>query len=126
MHSWTDDSSGCKYRQINCKNHLGMHQSMPFKYLKIKILRPFSVTHLLITYTSRFNGPLSQTTWMSRYQKGRTNLDFTEAKDRSGSDISGSMQVCTSLLTDNHTNTPPLVFFRLDALPAAQPTASKH
>ena len=31
------------------------------------------------------------------------------------------MQVCTSLQTDNHS-----VFYRPDALPAAQPTASKH
>ena len=39
----------------------------------------------------------------------------------------GSMQVCTSLQTDNHASTPPLKFFyRPDALPAAQPTASKH
>jgi len=36
------------------------------------------------------------------------------------------MQVCTSLQTDNHTSTPPLSFYRPDALPAAQPTASKH
>jgi len=36
------------------------------------------------------------------------------------------MQVCTSLQTDNHASTPPLVFYRPDALPAAQPTASKH
>ena len=27
---------------------------------------------------------------------------------------------------DNHASTPPLVFYRPDALPAAQPTASKH
>jgi len=34
------------------------------------------------------------------------------------------MQVCTSLQTDNHTNTSPLiVFYRPDALLAAQPTA---
>jgi len=26
-----------------------------------------------------FNGPLSGTTRVSRYQKGKTNLDFTEA-----------------------------------------------
>jgi len=30
------------------------------------------------------------------------------------------MQVCTSLQTDNHANTPPLVFYRPDALLAAQ------
>jgi len=36
------------------------------------------------------------------------------------------MQVCTSLQTDNHANTSPLSFYGPDALPAAQPTASKH
>ena len=36
------------------------------------------------------------------------------------------MQVCTSLQTDNHASTPPLSFYRPDALPAAQPTASRH
>jgi len=36
------------------------------------------------------------------------------------------MQVCTLLQTNNHTSTPPLCFYRPDALPAAQPTASKH
>ena len=39
---------------------------------------------------------------------------------------SGHMQVCTSLQTDNHASNPPLSFYRSDALPAAQPTASKH
>jgi len=28
--------------------------------------------------------------------------------------------------TDNHASIPPLSFYRLDALPAAKPTASKH
>ena len=28
-----------------------------------------------------FNGPLSRTTRVSRYQKGKTNLDFSEARD---------------------------------------------
>ena len=36
------------------------------------------------------------------------------------------MQVCTSLQTDNHTSTPPLIFYRPDAHPVAQPTSSKH
>jgi len=30
------------------------------------------------------------------------------------------------LETDNHTNTSSLNFYRLDALPDAQPTVSKH
>ena len=31
-------------------------------------------------YTHLFNGPLSGTTQVSRYQKGQTNLDFTDAR----------------------------------------------
>ena len=34
--------------------------------------------------------------------------------------------ICTLLQTDNHASTSPLRFYRPDALPAAQPTASKH
>jgi len=65
---------------------------------------------------------------VSRYQKGTTNLDFTEARDSEWQwHQLGHMQVCTSLQRDNHVRTPPLKFFyRPDALPAAQPTASNH
>ena len=81
----------------------------------------------LQTHTPPFNGPFSGTTRVSRYQKGKTNLDFTEARDSEWQwHQLGHMQVCTSLQTDNHANTPSLSFYRPDALPAAQPTASKH
>jgi len=65
---------------------------------------------------------------MSRYQKGKTNLDFTGARDSAWQwHQLEHMQVCTSLQTDNHASTSLLkVFYRPDALPAAQPTASKH
>jgi len=33
------------------------------------------------THTHPFNGPFSGTTRVSRYQIGKTNLDFTEARD---------------------------------------------
>jgi len=49
---------------------------------------------------------------VSRYQKGKTNLDFTEARDSKWQCHQlGYVQVCTSLQTDNHTSTPPLSFF---------------
>ena len=64
-------------------------------------------------------------TRVSRYQKGKTSLDFTEANEWQRHQL-GHMQVCTSLQTDNHADTSPLSFVRPDALPAAQPTASKH
>ena len=80
------------------------------------------------THTHPFNGPLSGTTRVSQYQKGKTNLDFTEARDSEWQwHHLGQMQVCTSFqITDNHASTPHSVFYRPDALPAAQPTASKH
>jgi len=47
-----------------------------------------------------FNGPLSVTTWVSRYQKGKTNLDLLEQEIVSGGSgyQLGHMQICTSLL----------------------------
>jgi len=36
------------------------------------------------------------------------------------------MQICTFTQTHNHASIPPLGFYRPDALPATQPTASKH
>jgi len=49
---------------------------------------------------------------VSRYQKGKTNLDFTEARDSEWQwHPLGHMQVCTLLQTDNHASTPPLSFF---------------
>jgi len=64
---------------------------------------------------------------VSRYQKGKTNLDFTEARDSEWQwHQLGHMQVCTSLQTYNQASTPSLSFYRPDALPVAQPIASKH
>ena len=78
-------------------------------------------------HTHPFNGPLSRTTRVSRYQKGKTNLDFTRARDSEWQwHQLGYMQVCSSLQTDNHANSSPLSFYGPDALSAAQPTASKH
>jgi len=71
-----------------------------------------------------FNGPLSGTTRVSRYQKGETNLDFTEATDSEWQwHQLGHMQVCTSLQTDNHTSTPPLSFLQAGC-PSCRPTNS--
>jgi len=40
---------------------------------------------------------------VSQYQKGKTNLDFTEARDSEWHwHQLGHMQVCISLQTDNH------------------------
>ena len=48
---------------------------------------------------------------MRWYQKGKTNLDFTEARDNEWQwHQLGHMQVCTLLQTDNYASTPPLSF----------------
>jgi len=67
---------------------------------------------------------LSRTTRVSRYQKGKTNLDFTEARDSEWQwNQLGHMQVCTLLQTDNHTSTPPLCFLQARC-PSCRPTNS--
>ena len=61
---------------------------------------------------------------VSRYQKGKTNLDFTEAGDSEWQwHQLGHMQVCTSLQTDNHASTPPLGFLPAGC-PSCRPTNS--
>ena len=53
------------------------------------------------------------TTRVSRYQKGKTNLDFTEASDSEWQwHQLGHMQIYSSLQTGNHANTPPLSFLQ--------------
>ena len=65
--------------------------------------RPSTV--LFIHTSIPFNGPFSGTIRVSRYQKGKTDLDFTEARDSEWQwHQLGHMQVCTSLQTDNHNN----------------------
>jgi len=61
-----------------------------------------SITHTH-AHTHTFNGILSRTTRVGQYQKGQTNLDFTEARDSEWQwHQLGHMQVCTSLQADNH------------------------
>ena len=75
-------------------------------------------------HTHPFNGPLSGTTWVSQYQKGKTNLDFSEARDSEWQwHRLDHMQVCTSLQTDNHANTSLLSFLQAGC-PSCHPTNS--
>ena len=73
------------------------------------------------THTHPFNGPFSGTTQVGRYQKGKTNLDFTEARDSEWQwHQLGHMQVCTSLQTDNHASTHKFFTDRMPFLPPNQ------
>jgi len=62
---------------------------------------------------------------------GKTSWDLNEARDAGvlgwqWHQLDHTQTICTSLQTDNHTNTSSVNFSRPDALPDAQPTLSKH
>ena len=91
-----------------------MHLHHCFLYMKVQ------------QHNTPFNGPLSRTTRMSWYLKGKTSLDLLKRKIVSGSGISWAVcksAPCPRQITTaapHHSN-----FYRLDALPAAKSTASK-
>ena len=61
---------------------------------------------------------------MGRYQIGKTNLDFTEARDIEWQWYQlGHMQACTSIQTDNHASIPLLSFLQAGC-PSCRPTNS--
>ena len=116
--SWHLANNGEKVSQI----HGILQQNTRICTLTLTLTHTHTHTH-----THTFHSPLSGTTRVSWYQKGKTNLDFTEARDSEWQwHQLGHMQASTSLQTNNHASTPPLSFYRPDALPAAQPIASKH
>jgi len=82
-------------------------------YLKhVATLHTHTHTRLL-QLLQPFNSLFSRTTWVSRYQIGKTNLDFTGARDSKWQwHQLCHVQVCTSLQTDNHASTPPLCFLQ--------------
>jgi len=61
---------------------------------------------------------------VSQYQTGKTNLDFTGARDSEWQwHQLGHMQLCTSLQTDNHASTSLLSFLQAGC-PSCRPTNS--
>jgi len=67
-------------------------------------------------------------TWVSWHQKG-TPFWILVAQEIMGwqwHQLDHMQIICTSLQTDNHASTLPLRLYRMDALPVAQPTASKQ
>jgi len=79
--------------------------------------------HTQQPFKKPFNGLFSRTTWVSQYQKGKTDLDFTGARESEWQwHQLGHMQVCTSLQTDNHASTP--LSFLQAGCPSCRPTNS--
>ena len=132
------------WKSVNIWRSYGQEFSVLF-FLRHSVVS-YLISNLCCTHTHPFNGPFSGTTQVSRYQKSITNLDFTEARDSewqwhqlgeiwillkqetvSGSGISWVR--CKSAPCSRQITTPAShhsVFYRPDALPVAQPTASKH
>ena len=96
--------------------------SVSYLFIYVFIRSP---AHSLIYLLQLFNGFFSRTTWVSRYQKGKTNLDFTGARDSEWQwHQLGHMQVCTSLQTDTNASTPPLCYLQTGC-PSCRPTNSE-
>ena len=85
---------------------------------------------LLHTHTHPFNGPLSGTTRVSQYtRKVKPIWILVKQETVSGSGSGIGWTICKSAPRCRQITTPTphcSVFYRPDALPAAQPTASKH
>jgi len=84
-------------RQVDKNWFLGERHGItgifPVSYVEVSLC--------LCWYTHPFNSPFSGTTLVSRYQKGKTNLDFTEARDSEWQwHQLGHMQVCPFLQTE--------------------------
>jgi len=88
---------------------------------------PSAIAELLVnliithTHTHPFNGSFSRTTRVSLYQKGKTNLDFTEAR---GSGISGAMCKSASRSRQITTPAPHHSSFLQAGCPSCRPTNS--
>ena len=83
------------------------------------------MTRYTHTHThTRLMAPIPGLFQVSRYQKGKTNLDFTEARDSEWQwHQLGHMQIYTLFDTDNHTSTLPLCFSQAEC-PSCHPTNS--
>jgi len=79
-------------------------------------------------YYIRLTTFFSRATWVSRHQKCKPfwNLLEQEMMGWQWHWLEHMQIICTSLQTDNHASTSPLSFYRMDAIPATKPTASKH
>ena len=75
-----------------------------------RTVQPCITPELLLLLLHPFNGLFSRTTWVSRYQKGKTSLALNEARNDGvlgwqWHQLDHMQTICTSLQTDNHTNT---------------------
>ena len=106
-------------------NYINSH---PSKLVELPVIFPFYGCYSKLckqhTHTHPFNGLFFQDYPGKPVPEGKTNLDFTEARDTEWQwHQLGHMQVCNSLQTDNHASTPPLIFLQAGC-PSCHPTNS--
>jgi len=76
----SDDQDGCEWVNVSS----GSPGQKAVKWLCVCMCAYLGVVYQVSKYshihtrTHPFNGPFSRTTQVSRYQKGKTNLDFTD------------------------------------------------
>jgi len=126
---WSINRSKCAIQHLQlitdrfCCSRLTAHRPCwsqlmhKVKWIRDKMLKLSAMVllRMLHTHTNTypFNGPLSGTIWVSQYQKVKSNVDFTEARDSEWQwHQLVHMQACTSLQADNHASTPPLSFLQ--------------
>jgi len=78
---------------------------------------------LLLLLLLPFNGLFSRKLWVSLYQKGKTIVSISTRQEVLGlgmqwHQLDHMQTICTSLQTDNHTNTSSLNFYSPGALKA--------
>jgi len=100
-------------------------------YLHVPLLN-FGVSeppyfHLLLLL-HLFNGLFPRTTWVRWHQKGKPLWILLEQEmmGLQWHQLNHMQIICNSLQADDYASTSPLSFYKPDALPATQPTASKH
>ena len=81
-------------------------------------LSTFLTNNQLFLLLRPFNGLFSRTTWVGRCQRGnKTSLDLNEVRDDGvwgwqWHQLDHMQTICTSIQTDNHTNTSSLGFLQ--------------
>ena len=113
--------------ELEARNWWHATTTTHWRQSRTSTLRHQHKDNIVNTHTHPFNGPFSGTTRVSRYQKGKTILDFTEARDSEWQ--WHQWAIWKSAPRSRQITTPAphhSVFYRPDALPATQPTASKH
>ena len=93
---------------------------------RVSVGHLYCLSFMFSTHTHPFNGPFSGTARASRYQKGKTNLDFTEARDSEWQWHGISWAICKSVPRCRWITTPAphhSVFLQAGC-PSCRPTNS--